>query len=221
MQNKIFKNSQGWYWPSADGNGNPEGPGSCWYGLSVGAPDLPKLVSQHVPEKKVVVQAGGNCGLYVKQYAEIFDIVYTFEPDPVNFFCLNLNVTNENVIKFQACLGNQHQTVSVGRTMPDVGSTHVTGTGNIPTMLIDDLNLTRCDLINLDVEGYELNVLGGAINTIQRCRPVIALEDYQLWSARYNSSLTIVEEFLATLGYKWVDDILSSVSLDKIYKFQP
>jgi hypothetical protein len=63
-------------------------------------PDIPDKISEHITEKKVVVQAGGNCGVYVKRYAELFETVYTFEPSPILFYCLNLNVTNPNVFKF-------------------------------------------------------------------------------------------------------------------------
>jgi len=44
-------------------------------------------------------------------------------------------------------------------------------------MTIDDLGLDACDLIQLDVEGFEAKVLQGASQTITRCRPVIMVED--------------------------------------------
>ena len=66
---------------------------------------------------------------------------------PVNFYCLNLNVTEENVFKYQACLGESHGTVGLDNFMSDVGATHVKGEGRVPVLLIDDLNLASCDLI--------------------------------------------------------------------------
>jgi FkbM family methyltransferase len=216
MDDLIVVNDFGWYWPKDDGNGKLYESGSCWYGLSVLAPDVPKQISEHVPEKKVVVQAGGNCGYYVKQYSELFDLVYTFEPDPLNFLCLTMNCRSPNVVKFQACLGFERQKLSVGRWLGDVGSCHVTGSGAIPTMRIDDLSLDRCDLIQLDVEGYELNALKGAVETIKKCKPVIAVEVYEDWARRYNTSTAEVDVFLNDLGYK-TDVTLENG--DKIYKF--
>ena len=55
--------------------------------------DLLKVVQPYLKGKKVVVQAGGNCGMQVVKFAEFFDTVYTFEPDPVNFHCLVNNLT--------------------------------------------------------------------------------------------------------------------------------
>lgn len=216
MEQFITKNSEGWYWPKNDGHqGKNEEEGSCWYFMKT-HPDVPQKISQHVQDRTVVVQAGGNCGYYVKQYAQLFKLVYTFEPEPVNFYCLNLNVTEPNVIKFQACLGEKHQGVGLGNFMPDVGATHVAGAGPIPTFRIDDLALQACDLIHLDIEGYELNALKGAVETIQKFKPVIALEFYKDWAARYKTSLEDIDEFLETLDYEFTVDEQG----DRVYKYK-
>jgi FkbM family methyltransferase len=217
MKDQVVQLGDGIWWPANDNNGD-FGAGSCWYGLTVCTPNVPEEVSAHIPERKVLVQAGGNCGFYIQKYAKLFDLVYTFEPDPLNFYCLNLNVTSPNVFKYQACLGDQHQRVSIGRWMGDVGSIHVTGTdGVVPTMLIDDLNLERCDLIHLDIEGFELHALKGAVNTIQKCRPIIALEHWEEWYNRYQTSSVKIEQYLAGLGYV---NFMHLTNGDRLYKFQ-
>ena len=72
---------------------------------------------------------------------------------------------------------------------------HVAGDGPIPVMRIDDLGLTACDLICLDVEGYELMALAGAIDTIRRYRPVVMVEDKGC-SRRYGVEEGAVESWL-------------------------
>ncbi len=42
---------------------------------------------------------------------------------------------------------------------------------------IDSLDINGIVLIQLDVEGHERQALAGAIDTIRRCRPAIAIED--------------------------------------------
>lgn len=50
------------------------------------------------------------------------------------------------------------------------------GVDVVPRVTIDALNLTRLDLLKLDVEYHEWNALQGGSATIQRCRPVIVAE---------------------------------------------
>lgn len=204
LKSKVVVNSEGWVWPKDDGDGNYEGDGSCWHYMKE-HPNTPQLVAAHVPQKRIVVQAGGNAGYYVKQYASLFDCVYSFEPDPVNFYCLNINVNESNVLKFQACLGNNRGCVGLNKTTPDTGSTHVEGIGLIPTFKIDDLALQVCDLIHLDIEGYELFALQGAEETIKKHKPVLAFEYHHQWAQRYQTDLGQIEGYISTLGYKSKD----------------
>lgn len=201
MKELIELNDAGWYWPKLDAKGW----GGAWDDLSQNFSDTPRKISELVSNRKIIVQAGGNCGLYVKKYAELFDHVYTFEPDPVNFFCLNLNVTEINVHKFQAALGVSRGLVQiqVNREFPNnVGGYHVNqDEGFIPTLQIDDLGLSGCDVIHLDIEGYEKFALMGAVNTIKKFNPIIVLEYCEPWSARYGISDHDINSYMDSLGY--------------------
>jgi FkbM family methyltransferase len=156
---------------------------------------------KHVKSFDVMITAGAHIGMYTKFYAEKFKTVYAFEPDPANFFCLVNNVKNENVIKIQTALSDERRLVE----LKDTGSHgHLTTgidikdplPGRIPTLLLDDLNLPICNLIQLDVEYYEYKVLLGAIETIKRCSPVIIAE---------NGHVDQIVNLLEPLGYKIVD----------------
>jgi FkbM family methyltransferase len=169
----------------------------------------------HVTGTDVVVQAGGNCGQYVRQFSQRFDTVYTFEPDPVNFLCLTLNCGN-NVIKTQACVGNERKLVNISKGN-DSGAIHVEGTGNIPTVIIDDMDLPACDLIQLDIEGYEYFALLGAQRTIEKYHPLLMLEWCEPWAKRYGVSFEQFKKLLGDLGYC---QIITNMT-DRIYKYQP
>lgn len=152
----------------------------------------------HCRSFAVAVQAGGNCGVWPAAIGRRFEIVYTFEPDPMNFRCLCANAPAENVVKFNAALGAVHGMLEMDRQAGNCGAHSVSDGprgGCIPTMRVDDLALEVCDLIYLDVEGYELRALQGASSTIDKCRPTIAVEDKGL-SERYGSARGEIERWL-------------------------
>lgn len=201
-----------------DGIWWPKGEIAC-YKWTAKELDIPEWVASHTDNKDVIVQAGGNAGWYAKLYSNIFNRVYVFEPDYINFICLNLNVPFSHVTKIQSCLGNKREMVKVTSKETDRGKNHVFTPNdlikdkrkslnhthpNIPTLLIDDLGLDACSVIHLDVEGYELFALQGAINTIKKFKPLIALENREHW-LRYGVTTENINDFLKNLGYKVID----------------
>ena len=60
---------------------------------------------------------------------------------------------------------------------------------------IDSLQLEACDFIKIDVEGFEYFVIKGAIQTIQKYKPVIFYEE----NYKINSQSTT--ELLKSIGY--------------------
>ena len=170
-----MKEIAGFWWPDNDTDCNPAVLKEV-YKIA--------LLDQYLEEKRVVVQAGGNVGVFPREMAKHFGAVYTFEPEAANFNCLARNCPESNIIKFQAGLGSNHEQIQVGVSRPDLknncGAYQVTGTGITPTIMIDDLELPACDLIYLDIEGYELFALQGGYETIKKYHPVIVIENKQL-----------------------------------------
>jgi FkbM family methyltransferase len=169
----------------------------------------PRYVSQFCKNKRTVIQAGGNCGIYSRLYSELFETVYTFEPDPINFYCLNRNIKNTNVVKFQSCLGLEHKLVSVAinenaiaKKGYNCGTFQVSGNGKIPVLKIDDLALDQCDLIHLDIEGFEGFALQGAIETIKKFKPTICLEINGL-GKQYGWPENKIYNLLETMNYRF------------------
>ncbi|MBD3563031.1 FkbM family methyltransferase, partial [Planktothrix sp. FACHB-1355] len=66
----------------------------------------------------------------------------------------------------------------------------------VQVITVDSLNLPYCRLIKLDVEGMELQVLQGAVNTINRLKPILYVENDRLEKA-----LSLLS-YLHSLGYK-------------------
>lgn len=152
---------------------------------------------EHVKNYDVVVQAGGYCGIYPRLLSQKFKMVYTFEPDAENFYCLSLNCQNHNIVKAQGALGDTYGLVDVVRRVDSnrgmnvvQPSNHLVGTP-VPSYRIDDLGLRSCDMIMLDVEGYEYKILQGAMKTLHKFHPVVVVEDTNPY----------IEELLKDYGY--------------------
>lgn len=169
-----FRNSdragvKGWWWPKAD-NG-------AWSGPADDFPGLRDLVLSHARGRELILQAGGCCGMYPRLWSQDFDRVVTAEPDPLNFHCLTLNNPDDRIRKINAALGYDRVGVSIRvQDKSNLGMNQVREGGSIPQIQIDDLELDACDVIQLDVEGYEFLALKGGIHTVAKYRPVIVVE---------------------------------------------
>ena len=189
-----------WMWIESD-DGMFDGPFHDWYGHHK------ENILKYVEKKRVVVQAGGGCGMYPVLLSQYFNTVYTFEPDWESFYCLVYNCGDKKgIVKMQAALSREHMMVGLNRNSTSNYGAHTIAEGGelfIPALKIDDLDLQHCDLIMLDVEQYEGNVLIGARQTIKKHKPILMMEG----ASRY-------EVELHKMGYEY---ICSSAS-DALYK---
>jgi FkbM family methyltransferase len=129
------------------------------------------------PARRVVVQAGGCAGLWPVALAKWFDQVYTFEPEPENYRCLQANIAGHPGITAQPiALGDRHATVGLTRHKPQAGLWRVLGAGDIPMAPLDDLIDGPVDALVLDVEGSEPAAWRGAAQLIAKWRPLLWFE---------------------------------------------
>ena len=68
-------------------------------------------------------------------------------------------------------------------------------------------------MIQLDVEGYELNALLGAIETIKKYKPVLCIEFCEKWLNRYDATSDKILSLLDNLNYIHV----KTYGVDKIF----
>jgi FkbM family methyltransferase len=145
----------------------------------------------------IVIDAGANIGALTIPLSRIVGPtgkVYAFEPQLAYFDLLNgretyLQLYNVATIRgdleaaevhFKA-LGSRVDTITMRCVETD--KIHAPGwesTGSeyqVSQITVDSLELKRCDLIKIDVDGQELNILKGAEETIGRCRPFLYVEN--------------------------------------------
>jgi len=127
--------------------------------------------------RRSAVQAGGHIGLFPRELSKMFGAVYTFEPHSENFACLVRNANADNVFPMRAFVGDIRGSKELQLGKSTGGHAVGKGAGLIPTFRIDDLALDDCDLLLLDLEGYEFYALIGAMLTIAISKPLIICEE--------------------------------------------
>jgi FkbM family methyltransferase len=155
-------------------------------------------------QRRTAVQAGGNVGIWPMHLSKYFNHVHTFEPDPANYACLLRNVARiPNISSTRVALGDRETIAVLQVVQGNSGASYLESPGSgvgVPVITLDSLNLSDVDLLQLDVEGFELQALKGARETIRRCAPLIVLELKGL-GERHGYSDADVIEYLSTLGY--------------------
>jgi FkbM family methyltransferase len=135
------------------------------------------VATGHVRTKGVCVQAGGHVGMFPRQLSKHFAFVFSFEAVPETYECLKLNTESyPNIITTNAALGPREGTLKLATRRSGRSRADADGDVEVRQTTIDALALPRCDLIYLDIEGYELPALFGAVETIEKYRPVVVVE---------------------------------------------
>lgn len=191
MQNRsgATKLVNGFRWPAYDE--------ACAAVVFNSIPDLDRAVAR-CSQRRTAIQAGGNCGVWARHLSGLFSSVWTWEPDPLNFNCLEFNAAaHKNIVCVNAALGDEagwttmHEPEESNCGALQIGTTFSVdrpAEGGIQVVRLDDYKeqIGHVDLIYLDLEGFELNAISGATDLINRCQPIIAVEDKGL-SERYGA----------------------------------
>lgn len=182
----------GWLWPVEDTE--------CAAVVFDWLSDL-DVAYPHIKNWQVCVQAGGNMGVWPKALARKFQKVYTFEPEPRNFYCLVHNCPEPQILKFNCGLGETRKLASMGYEGSNMGACYIRDGADFPILRVDDLPLSACDFIQFDLEGYDYFAIQGAEQTIKRFKPVIMVEDKGL-SKKYGVEQGAVISHLESWGYR-------------------
>jgi len=155
-------------------------------------------VCEHLPLKvkgSLALDIGANVGQYVSSLTSHFDKVLAFEPSIEAFFNLakkikdypNLEIYNVAIYnmsgiiylyKYEKAGKDFDLTIlNEGQSFDCWGSK----VERVPVLAIrlDDLHLSSVDFIKLDVEGSELSVIQGSMETLKRCNPTLFIEIHE------------------------------------------
>ena len=178
-----------------------------YYGAGRGAKaeDLEEALAL-VGRGRVALDGGANVGAYTRIMLGHFETVLAFEPAPDTFAALARNIeqwgVSGRVRAYPLALSDKAERVRLeGKRGHRSVTRRIVGTGDIPAVRIDDLDLEGLDFIKLDLEGYELRALHGARETLSRFRPFVLFEDKPHKAGLYDTA-SDPHAFLESLGAK-------------------
>lgn len=211
---KMPKCVNNWWFP--DNDIGPSTHADCEWGE-------PTLNSQMFPvienafkgkTRSHAVDIGANIGYVTSWLAKRWPSVTSFEPTPETFECLKRNCTRNNINLINKGLSNKNTELyfATSTQKPDQNQIISDQTKlrkfwnylKIPVGTLDEYHIS-CDFIKIDVEGHEYQVVHGALETINRCRPAIMIEisyegkllDHEI-SSNHKKTIDIIE----SLNYK-------------------
>lgn len=182
-------------------------------------PTVRERVCPLIPAGSTVIDGGAAIGDWTLPLADACGpdgTVIAYEPNLVQFRCLAHNVAGrKGIVCNNSALGCVKGFCEVIEN-ENMGASHIVeaGNGHIRIDVIDDLELSRCDAIKLDVEGYELLALRGAINTIKRCNPILIVEMNRGAMERVGLVYADMFEFLDSIGYSYAPLCPESATLE-------
>jgi FkbM family methyltransferase len=158
---------------------------------------------KYCSNRRVAIDIGAHVGLWSWFMARDFEDVACFEPMEDHRECWHKNMKDRsNAECFESALGNRYGTVKIEcRTEGSSGDTGVVSElGDIHLSPLDHFNFKNVDFIKIDTEGYELDVLKGAENTITECKPCIIVEQKGDMIEKYGHEKLAAVKFLESLG---------------------
>ena len=181
------------------------------------------LVKKFIKSGTDSIDVGVYRGVYSYEMSKYSEKVHSFEPNPIIFKYINKNLKKfiKNIHLYNFALSNQNKTMNlkipirnsnsnkeIFEEYYEMGKATIHNENNfenyenfeIQTKKIDELSFdNKISFIKIDVEGHELEVIEGAINTIKRDKPVLLVEiEKQYTKKEVAESIN----FINSLGYK-------------------
>jgi FkbM family methyltransferase len=163
---------------------------------------------------KNIIDIGANFGYHTLLFSrECSENVYAFEPQIQNFELLEENVKiNEikNVILHNCACGEENCEIK----LPIFNNNNNNYMGDVTpnfnlndnysisrSIILDEYNLNKIDLIKLDVQGWEKKVLIGATNLLKTHKPILIVEFEFFQLEKTNTSCKELFDFIREQDY--------------------
>ncbi len=170
-----------------------------------------------VRSRGVAVDVGAHVGLFSFWMVRDFAEVAAFEPVAAHRECWRANVPKRAQDALYGCaLGAKDGSVRLEpRDASSSGGTQIVGQGDIPMHTLDSFGLRAVDLLKIDCEGFEFDVLQGAAETVDRCHPVVIVEQRPKLVGTFGHSHKAAVDWLVKRG----GQVVQSDGRDYVVRF--
>ncbi|EGK8061560.1 FkbM family methyltransferase [Campylobacter lari] len=181
-----------------------------------------KKIDKYLSEESIVLDIGANIGNHSIYWSLISNVkaIYSFEPIKNTFDILQKNIYINNIKDkiqiFNIALGKENSYADIKfYDSNNIGATQITqknpshpsaaNVQNIQIVKLDEFinsnfQYEKIDMIKIDVEGFENNVLAGAVNTIEKYHPTIVIEIFDENYEKINS-------FFHSISYSLIEKL--------------
>lgn len=182
-----------------------------------------RLVSSILGENGTLVDIGANVGVFSMSAASARPAAKVFAVEPVrdNFEVCRINLERNGlsgrVKLWQLALGEKRATVEiptgVGTWQFIASAADKSHSAGMKVQPVEQFTLDSfvaekiagpVSMIKCDVEGYELFVLKGALETLRKDKPALLLEISRPFCERFNYKPEDIFSLLAPLGYSYL-----------------
>lgn len=176
-----------------------------------------RMIRKFLNKDSIIIDIGANIGWYSLNLSKYIPHgrIIAFEPIPGIFKHLKKNIELNNIVNVEAQNFGLSNKTGVLEFYYDPKFTAATSLRNLHeneklkkircrVRRLDDFILQatpRIDFIKCDVEGAELFVIKGALETLKKTRPVLFLEMLRKWSAKFGYHPNEIIDLLGSIGY--------------------
>ncbi len=185
---------------------------------------LVPILKEYINEKSTVIDVGAHAGQFAKIFATLASEghVYSFEPGDYAYSILTImhkikGLSNVSLVKMGAGSKNTKDILNVpikasgsfgyGRSCVGDNVFEKAHRQEISMVTLDSFvkenKVSKVSFIKIDVEGNELSVLEGAINTIKRDTPAIMVEINRGHLLSLKKKPEDIFDFFKALGYTY------------------
>lgn len=166
-------------------------------------PHILRAIRKNLDKDSIFLDIGGNIGQHSLFSSYFAKKVYSFEPITriYNQMLSSINMNNIfNVVPYNIGIGDENTSLDIfGSDINMGGSSLITSENRYKVQTVkifklddvfDKIGIEKVDLIKIDVEGFELQVLMGAKETIDMYKPKILIEYSPYFYNKYDVEIS-------------------------------